>query len=330
LLGFGSLWLYATGKMKRELLFMALGVFTVIDLWTVGKRYLNDNSFVDKAQNQQSIAGKSPADEEILKDTDPDYRVLNLTVSPFDDASTSYYHKSIGGYHGAKLRRYVDLIDFHLRPEINRFYQGINTSGTDSALKVLFNQLPVLNMLNTKYLILPVGEEGDKAIPVKNPIANGHAWFIKDIKYVENADDEITSLRGLDTKKAGVINSKFKTEVPTKSNYSGEGVIELLSYAPNHLTYKSTTNQEQFAVFSEIYYKQGWKAFVDGKEMPHVQVNYVLRGLPVAAGAHTIEFKFEPEVYKTGNTIALIGSILLFVVVGLGIYFSRRNNVIVS
>jgi hypothetical protein len=332
LLGFGLIWAYFTGKIKKEILFLFLGMFVLIDLWAVDRRYLNDKSFTSKAENQQNISGKSAADEEILKDPDPDYRVLNLTVGPFDDASTSYYHKSIGGYHGAKLRRYVDLIEFHLQPEISRFYQGINSAGgNDSLMRILFNRLQVLNMLNTKYLILPVGENGDRAIPVKNPVANGHAWLIKDVRFAQTPDSEIVALRSLNTKNSVVISEKVKQEgASIQTKYSGEGSVELQSYEANDLLYKTTTKAPEFAVFSEIYYRDGWNAYVDGQVQPHYQVNYVLRGMPIPAGQHTIEFKFEPQVYKTGNSIAMAGSILLIITIGAGVFLHRRNNVIVS
>lgn len=332
LLGFGAIWLYFTNRIRKELLFTALGIFVLIDLWTVDKRYLNDRSFVSKAENQQYISGKSAADEEILKDTDPNYRVLNLTVSPFDDASTSFYHKSVGGYHGAKLRRYVDLISFHLSPEINKFYQGINKAGgNDSLMKQLFAQLPVLNALNTRYLILPVGEEGDRAIPLKNSEANGNAWFVKELRFVQSPDSEIVGLYNIDTKTQAVLNESAKqTDSKLRTSYPAAGSISLTSYSPNNLVYKSSSPSDEFAVFSEIYYEKGWNAYVDGQLQNHVQTDYVLRGMSVAAGAHTIEFKFEPQVYKTGNSIALVGSIILLLTVSAGIYLQRRNNVIVS
>jgi hypothetical protein len=332
LLGFAALFAYFTRGMRRELLFAALGIFVLIDLWTVDQRYLNDRSFVTKAENQQYISGKTAADEEILKDPDPDYRVLNLTVSPFDDASTSYYHKSIGGYHGAKLRRYVDLISFHLTPEINTFYQGINTAGgNDSLMRVLFSKLPVLNALNTKYLILPVGEEGDRAIPIKNTEANGHAWFVKELRFVQNPDSEIVSLYNIDTKSVAILNeSAQQAEAKIRKSYPATGTIALSAYEPNNLVYKSNSASEEFAVFSEIYYEKGWNAYVDGQLQKHLQTDYVLRGMVVPAGAHTIEFKFEPMVYKTGNSIALVGSIILLLAVAGGIYLQQRNKVIVS
>lgn len=331
LLGFGVLYLYFTNKIKKELFFASLGLFIFIDLWTVDRRYLNDKSFVSKAENQQYISGKTPADEKILQDPDPNYRVLNLTVSSFNDASTSFYHKSVGGYHGAKLRRYADLIEFHLRPEINTFYKNINKAAqNDSALSLLFSQLHVLNMLNTKYLILPVGEEGNSAIPLKNTQANGNAWFVKTLLTVQTADSEIVGMRRINTKVEAVLNQRFKTELNLKDTYTAEGSIKLLTYAPNKLSYTADCNSEQFAVFSEIYYAKGWNAYVDGQLMPHAQVNYVLRGMKIPAGTHSIEFKFEPSTYRTGNNIALLGSILLLVSLGGGIYLHRKNNVIVS
>jgi len=332
LLGFGALALYFTNRLRREMLFLALGAFVLIDLWTVDQRYLNDRSFVTKAENQQYISGKSAADEEILKDTDPNYRVLNLTVGPFDDASTSYYHKSVGGYHGAKLRRYVDLISFHLNPEINTFYQGINKAGgNDSLMRQLFSKLQVLNALNTKYLILPVGEEGDRAIPIENPEANGHAWFVKELRFVQSPDSEIVSLYNIDTKSVAILNENAQeAEAKIRKSYPAAGTISLSSYEPNNLIYKTNSPSEEFAVFSEIYYEKGWNAYVDGQLQKHLQTDYVLRGMVVPAGAHTIEFRFEPQVYKTGNSIALIGSIVLLLVVAGGIYRHGRNNVIVS
>lgn len=317
------MYLFLTKKIKKEMLFTALGIFILIDLWTVDTRYLGEKNFVTKAQNMASFE-KSSADEQILKDPDPDYRVLNLTVSPFQDAATSYLHKSIGGYHGAKLRKYQELIDFHYEKQLQLFYGGINaTKGNDSLINLLCSKLNVLNMLNTKYLIVPAGEEG-RAIPFTNPQANGNAWFIKNITYVENADKEILGLANLETKSQAIMQVKHKAEVNAEANYSGEGKIKLISYKPNDLVYESETNQKQFAVFSEIYYPKGWNAYIDGTLMPHTAVNYVLRGMPVPEGKHTIEFKFEPATYKTGNSIARVGSILVFLTIGISIFMEVK------
>ncbi|MBL7930597.1 MAG: YfhO family protein, partial [Bacteroidia bacterium] len=331
LLGFLALYLYFTNKIKREIFLAVFGFFILVDLWTVDRRYINDQSFVSKAENDQRVAGKTDADEEILKDTTLDYRVLNLTVGPFDDASTSYYHKSIGGYHGAKLRRYVDLIEFHLRPEINILYKDISkAAANDSSLSVLFSRLRVLNMLNTRYFILPAGEDGNSAVPLKNPVANGNAWFIRSLKSAASPDSEIVGLKRIDTKTEAIVNTSFKQELGLKDTYDANGTIKMLSYKPNDLVYETENKSEGFAVFSEIYYKSGWNAYVDGELKPHAQVNYVLRGMTVPAGKHKIEFKFEPKTYYTGNSIAMVGSILLLITVAGGIYLERRNKVIVS
>jgi hypothetical protein len=331
LLGFSALYLFFTNKTKREFLFVALGLFITIDLWTVDTRYLNDKSFVTKEQNLQSIVAKTAADDEILKDPDPNYRVLNLTNNTFADASTSYYHKSLGGYHGAKLKKYAELIEFHLDEEIKNFYKDVNkAAGSDSAMIALLGSLDVINMLNTKYFIIPAGGEERSAIPFKNSQANGNAWFVKSIKPVVSADSEIVGLYTINTKEQAILNQKFKDEMGLKTSYSGEGNIKLTSYKPNELVYESDSKDEQFAVFSEIYYPKGWNAYIDGALKPHANVNYVLRGLNIPAGKHKIEFKFEPATYKTGNTVGIIGSILVLILVAGGIYFHRKNKVIVS
>lgn len=329
-LGAGAIFLYFGGKLKRDLLLAALGIFIVIDLWTVDTRYLNEKSFISKEQNQRYVAEMSSADEEILKDPTLDYRVLNLNTSTFNDASTSYFHKSVGGYHGAKLKKYAELIEFHIDREINTFYKEANSSlVNDSARKALMNKLDVLNMLNTRYIILP-GGEGNQEISLKNEMANGNAWLVRSVRTVASADSEIVGLYNIDTKTQAIAQQKFQADMPFKDKYDGEGSIRLTSYQPNALVYESDTKNEEFAVFSEIYYPKGWNAYVDGQLKPHIGVNYVLRGMVLPAGKHKIEFRFEPQTYTTGNTIAMIGSILLILTIAAGIYLNRRNNVIVS
>lgn len=317
--------LFLSKKIKREMLFAAVGIFIAIDLWTVDTRYLSEKNYVTKAQNQASFE-KTPADEEILKDPDPNYRVLNLSTSPFQDAATSYLHKSIGGYHGAKLRKYQELIDFHYQQQVETFYGGINqTRGNDSLLNILCSKLYMLNMLNTKYIIVPAGEDG-RTVPFKNPQANGNAWFVKSVNFVENSDKEIVALGSLDNKNAAVMQSKYKAEVSAEANYSGEGSIKLTSYKANHLVYESESSAKQFAVFSEIYYPKGWNAYIDGAIVPHAAVDYVLRGMTIPAGKHKIEFKFEPETYKTGNSIAMAGSVLVLITIGLSAFMEFKKN----
>jgi hypothetical protein len=324
-LAFVFIYLYLNKKLKREMLFAALGIFILVDLWTVDMRYLGEKNFVTKSQNMASFE-KTPADEEILKDPDPYYRVLNIAASPFQDAATSYLHKSIGGYHGAKLKKYQELYDFYYQQQMQTFYGGIrNTMGNDTAINQLFSKLGILNMLNTKYLIVPVGEDG-RTVAMKNPQANGNAWFIKQMKLAHNADEEILSVGNLDTKEQAVMQDKFKNDVKVSGGYSGEGTIKLQSYEPNDLVYESDSKEEQFAVFSEIYYPKGWDAYLDGTIVPHIAVDYVLRGMPVPAGKHKIEFKFEPKTYKTSNSIAMVGSILVLASVAGGLFLNLKKG----
>lgn len=318
------LFLYLTKKLKLELLYTVLAVFLLVDLWPVADRYLNAKNFVPKAQYDAPPA-KSGADEHILADKSLDYRVLNLSVSPWNDASTSYYHKSVGGYHGAKLKKYQEIIDFHLDREIDAFYGGINmAAASDSAMNVLFGKLGVLNMLNTRYILIP---SKDQLIPIQNTQANGNAWFVRSVKEVSNADQEITDLGKINTKTEAIIQQKNKDGVQVKPQYDGAGTVKLVSYKPNDLVYETETAAPEFAVFSEVYYPKGWDAYIDGALTPHVCVDYILRGMDVPPGKHKIEFKFEPKVYKTGNTIAMIGSVLLLLSVAgsLFMYFKKQQ-----
>lgn len=326
LLAFGVMFLYFTGKLKKELLFASVGLFILIDLWSVDTRYLNEKSFITKTQNQEYLNGKTETDEEILKDPALDYRVLNFASNTFNDAATSYHHKSIGGYHGAKLKRYQELIDFHLDEEINIFRKNAGKAfSSDSLLNVLLSRLKVINMLNTKYFIIPTGERG-QTMPLPNKFAYGNAWFVKELRYVTDADSEIVGLYYIDPRTQAVLNSKAGTELGLKNNYSGEGEIKLLSYEPNDLVYESNSSAEQFAVFSEIYYPKGWNAYVDGQFKPHTGVDYVLRGMNIPAGKHKIEFKFEPKIYQTGNTVAMVGSLLVLVITAGGLYMGNKKK----
>ncbi len=320
------LFLYLTKKLNKNLLFVTLAIFLIADLWPVANRYLNEENFVSKSQ-YDSPPQKTPADEVVLADKALDFRVLNLAVSPFNDATTSYYHKSIGGYHGAKLRKYQEIIDFHLDKEINTFYGGINQSAqSDSLMQVLTAKLGVLNMLNTKYIFLPTK---DAIIPIENKTANGNAWFIKNVKVVSSPDSEIVGLNSINTKRDIILQQKNKEIAPVANEYNNNGKITLQSYKPNNLVYEAETPEKGFAVFSEIYYPKGWNAYIDGNLTPHTCVDYVLRGMEIPAGKHKVEFKFEPTVYKTGNSIALVGSILVLLGVIGGLFFANKNKEIV-
>lgn len=315
------LFLFLLKKLNKELLMLSLAIFLVADLWPVATRYFNDKNFVPKAQ-YDAPPQKSMADEQILQDKSIDYRVLNLSVNTFNDAATSYYHKSIGGYHGAKLKKYQEIIDFHLDKEINEFYDGLNQAAqSDSLMNIHMSKLNVLNMLNTKYVIVPAK---DQEIALPNPQANGNAWFVSKMKTVPNADEEIKSLYDLNTKNEAIIQQKNKNNV--RDSYSADGKIKLISYQPNHLVYEAEQQQNGFAVFSEIYFPKGWNAYIDGNLTDHTCVNYILRGMEIPAGKHKIEFKFEPKTYKTGGTLALIGSLMLFGSIIAGFYFANKKN----
>ncbi len=299
----GLLFLSGMGKLKTQIAGLAIAVLVLADLWQVDKRYLQNDDFVSARQGKAAFA-PSPADQQILADTDPNFRVLNLTVSTFNDASTSYHHKSIGGYHGAKLKRYQELIDSC----ISR------------------NNMQVLNMLNTKYVIMR-GEQGPQVRP--NPLALGNAWFVSKYIVVQNADEELAALNmpDFEARTTAIIDKRYSDQllnfhVQLDSNAS----IALTDYKPNYLKYSSKANGKSLAVFSEIYFENGWNTYVDGELKPHFRANYVLRGMTLPQGEHTIEFKFEPKVYATGEQYSLLGSVFLIVFVGGGMFFGLREK----
>lgn len=242
------------------------------------------------------------------------YRVLNIR-NPFSDARTSYFHKSLGGYHGAKLRRYQELIDFHLSDELERFYETANTLGQSVLAGMQFT-----NMLNTRYLILDPNSE-----PLPNPYAFGNAWFVTDIDYVESADEEILALEQANLREEAVVHRSFKSLVPTALIPDSSASIVLTDYLPNHLVYESNSSKEQLAVFSEIWYPDGWQAYIDGEQVDHLRANYVLRALRIPPGKHRIEFSFEPQSYERGTLLAGIGS-GLFIVALLGALFMALKS----
>jgi hypothetical protein len=299
------IWAYLSNKLKKYPVFALLAVLILIDLWTVNKRFVNDDDFVRKSLVNVPFQ-PSQADELIMKDTDPDYRVMNFTVSPFNDASTSYFHKSIGGYHGAKLRRYQELIEHHLSK----------------------NNMNVYNMLNTKYFIVP-GQDKQPTVQI-NMKALGSAWFVNHIKWVNNADEEINSLTNFNPADTVVIDKRFEDKLNGHLiARDSTAVITLKEYKPNYLTYASTTGTEQLAVFSEIYYAKGWDAYIDGKPAPYFRANYVLRAMIVPAGKHEIEFKFDPPVYRNGEKISLASSILLILLLvggGVSLILQKKKD----
>ncbi|MFZ6051081.1 YfhO family protein [Halocola ammonii] len=242
------------------------------------------------------------------------YRVLNMR-NPFADGRTSYFHKSIGGYHGAKLKRFQELIDFQLQGEIQSISQNANQFGIMGALE----RVPVINMLNTKYIIA-----GPESAPIENPFAMGNAWFVQDINWVPNADAEMNALSDFDPETTAIVDERFKDKVST-AGVDSTASIRLESYEPNHLVYRSSASQKQVAVFSEIYYPKGWNAYVDGEKVDYFRANYLLRAMEVPAGDHKIEFKFEPQSYQAGLTISLIGSILVLLYFLAAVFYKIRN-----
>ena len=290
LTSFGVLMMFVKRKIKKQYVILLIGLLIFSDMWNVNKRYLNDDNFVRKNKMKNPYK-PTQADNFILNDKDPNFRVFNQSVSTFNDASTSYFHKSIGGYHGAKLKRYQELIEFHISK----------------------GNMNVLNMLNTKYFITPDGR------PQLNPNALGNAWYVNNIKIVDNADEEILALSDFDPSSTIIIDKKFKNsliDVGVKSNSN----INLETYKPNYLKYSCNNENDEIAVFSEIFYDKGWNAFIDGQKTDHYRVNYILRALNVPKGEHVIEFKFEPQVYALGEKISLASSIFLFVFLFLASY----------
>jgi len=299
----GVLWLVLKEKIKQNVAIIALAVLILVDLISVDKRYVNNEDFLNAREIDKPFVA-SEIDKEILKDTSH-YRVANFAVDPMNDGSTSYFHNSIGGYHAAKLGRYQELFDFQISK----------------------NNIEVLNMLNTKYFIF---EDGNQRLTAQqNQSNNGNAWFVNSIKIAKNANEEITSLDSLKTKNEAVIDAKlisdnFVTEYANDST----ATIELIKYKDNELTYEVNSSSNRFTVFSEIYYKDGWNAYIDGNLTPHLRVNYVLRGMEIPKGKHTVEFKFEPTIIKKGNTIALLSyAFLLIIPIGWFFIEKKKKNV---
>jgi len=307
-------------KIKKELFFVVLGLAFLIDLAVVDSRYLNSDDFVSARKEKQPFT-ENQADKFILKDTEKDYRVLNLTVSTFNDASTSYFHKSIGGYHGAKLRRYQDLIDKVLQKEIGYLINTLQQKDlTELKIRSVLTQLSGLNMLNTKYIIVD-----PNTYPMMNEFRLGNAWFVNYIKEVNNADEEINAIQNFNPEMTAVVDKKFSKDF-FKFSKDTAATIRLTEYKPNYLAYQTIANSDQLAVFSEIYYAKGWNSYIDGKNAPHFRADYVLRAMKVPAGKHKIEFKFEPSIWKMGNTVSIVGSVLLILLIFGGLFWLYREN----
>jgi len=315
----GLIWLYAKNLVKKNLTYVFLGCLMLGDLVPVAKRYLNDDNFTRKRSIEKFVQ-PSTADKIILQDKSQ-FRVLDATVDIFNDASPSYFHKNIGGYHAAKLRRYQELINVHLTKELGQLFGAFGRAKTIDEIVPVMDSLGVLNMLNMKYVIY-----NKEAPPLVNPYANGNAWLVKNIRIAENADEEMRLLGEIDTKTEVVVDKSFASLLPAKIIPDSTARIQLVSYEPNNLIYNFSSKTDQLAVFSEIYYDKGWNAYINGRKVPYLRANYLLRAMPLKAGSYQIEFKFEPDSYRIGNIIALVSSVL-FVLWLLGfIYISWKKS----
>lgn len=315
------IYLFSASKIKKGWLIAGLGLLIIIDMVGVNRRYLNNDNFIRAKQFEVPFTA-SAADNYILKDNNPDFRVLDLTKSTFNDASCSYFHKSIGGYHGAKLQRYQDLIEGYIQGEMQAI-TGVLTKGvTMEKIENMFAQQQVLNMLNMKYVII-----NPDAMPLINNSAFGHAWFANNVILVGSADEEFDSLGNNNLKNTAIIDNQFSEQLDGKIFEKDiTSTITLTSYLPNHLVYNYNSQREQLVVFSEIYYSKGWNAYINGEKVPYLRTNYVLRAMVVPAGQHNIEFKFEPRIWVIGERISFISSLLLILLLIAGIGFEVKKS----
>ena len=321
-LAFALLFFYVKGKVKTIVASIALIVLCAADMIPVAHRYLNERSFVKKEVTNKPFSA-SDADKYILADKTEDFRVLNLTVDIFNSSAPSYFHKNVGGYSAVKLRRYQELIEVHLSKEIRNFTYSLKTISTLAEAEEAFKQTPVLNMLNTKYVIY-----APQAMPIVNPYKMGNAWLVDNVNLVNSADEEMLSL-GLDSLANTVIVDKSTENAPADKKYnSANGKIELINYEPNVMTYKFSSTEDQLAVFSEIYYPDGWNAYINGEKATYFRANYLLRAMNLKAGDYTIEFRFEPKSYDIGKILSIICSILLTTALGYIIFavFKKKSN----
>ena len=325
-IGCSLLWLYASGKLRSSLTIAGITILCLADMWGVNKRYLNDAQFVPHSIRTETFT-KTNTDELILQDTSLDYRVLNFATSTFDDNNTSYWHKSVGGYHPAKLRRYQEMIEHHISPEMQAAYKAIATAGGEMD-SVDANKFRVLNMLNTKYFIFPAGQQR-QTVPILNPHAYGNAWFVNKVQYVNNANEEIDVLDSIIPTETAVVDARFKDVLKgtTESYKDSLSSIRLTSYAPNRLTYETNNAQDGIAVFSEIYYPDGWHVTIDGQPAELARADYILRTMYVPAGQHTIEMRFDPTSLHVTEGIAYGALALLVIGIIVAVLIAKRKYV---
>ena len=321
-IGMALLLLYRYRKLKAEYMVGAMVLLCLIDMWQVNKRYLNDGMFVEKSVREQAQP-MTETDRLILHDKDLDYRVLNLASNTFNENETSYYHKSIGGYHAAKLRRYQDLIDNYIAPEMQRLMSALAKAGGDMTKVKGDSIFPVLNMLNAKYFIVPL--QNNKTVPIQNPYVLGNAWFVDKLNYVNNANQELEALGKLNLRHEAVADARFKAVLGEATPQDSTSVVKLTAYAPNQLTYEVKSATGGVMVFSEIYYPE-WTATVDGKPAEIGRADYVLRALKVDKGQHQVVLTFDPKSVKQTETVAYAAYVVLLLVVLFGLYAEWKRK----
>jgi hypothetical protein len=310
-IGTVCLLLYRYNKMRAELMVGLLTVLCLVDMWQINKRYLNDSMFVPKSVREEPVQ-KSTAIDHILQDKTLDFRVLNLATNTFNENETSFYLKSIGGYHAAKLRRYQELINAYISKEMERTFSAIAEAQGDMTLVKGDSVCPVLNMLNTKYFILPL--QGGQTVPVENPYTYGNAWLVDKVTYVDNANQELDKIGQINLRHEAVADKKFKEQLGESILQDTLSVVRIKSYEPNQVSYEVESSKGGVIVFSEIYYP-GWTATVDGVEQELGRVDYVLRALQVKPGKHEIVLSFFPKTITRTETIAYIALVILLLLI---------------
>lgn len=316
------LFLYKFKKLKAEYMVGAIAILCLIDMWQVNKRYLNDEMFVEKSVREQAQP-MTQTDRQILQDKSLDYRVLNLASNTFNENETSYYHKSIGGYHAAKLRRYQELIDAYISPEMQKMMPAIAKAGGDMTKVDGDSLFPVLNMLNAKYFIVPL--QANQTVAIENPYVYGNAWFVDKVTYVKNANEELDALGKLNLRHEAVADARFQSQLGESKNQDSTSIVKLTAYEPNQLTYDVRSATGGIVVFSEIFYPE-WTATVDGKPVEIGRVDYVLRALNVDKGHHKVVLTFDPKSVKQTETVAYLSYGVLLLVVLFAVYFKRKED----
>ena len=323
LVGTGILLAFFYGKLKKEYAVGIILVLCLVDLWQINKRYLNDEMFVPKSE-REAPQQKTQTDELILRDQSLDYRVLNLASNTFNENETSYYHKSIGGYHAAKLRRYQELVERYINPEMQQLFRAVSAAGGDMTQVKGDSIFPVLNMLNAKYFIFPL--EGGQTVPIQNPYVYGNAWFVDQLSYVDNANQEMDALGRLDLRHQAVADAKFKAQLGEAVEQDTASVVTITGYEPNRLTYDVNSGKGGVLVFSEIFYP-GWTATIDGKPAELGRVDYVLRAMNVKPGRHEVVLSFFPKSVNTTETFAYLAyGVLILVLLGAGYMEWRKRR----